>query len=74
MDGERAGSSINAAQVVGEGNASLTLTTLKVGDEGTYICTVSLGPFHSQQVVQLRIIRKFHSDLNPQLLFSLIFC
>uniref|UniRef100_A0A3Q4G305 Tapasin-related protein-like n=1 Tax=Neolamprologus brichardi TaxID=32507 RepID=A0A3Q4G305_NEOBR len=52
--------------VVGEGNASLTLTTLKVGDEGTYICTVSLGPFHSQQVIQLRIIRKFHSDLNPQ--------
>ncbi|XP_039885991.1 tapasin-related protein [Simochromis diagramma] len=57
VDGERAGSSINAAQVVGEGNASLTLTTLKVGDEGTYICTVSLGPFHSQQVVQLRIIQ-----------------
>uniref|UniRef100_A0A3Q4M1F4 Tapasin-related protein-like n=1 Tax=Neolamprologus brichardi TaxID=32507 RepID=A0A3Q4M1F4_NEOBR len=57
VDGERAGSSINAAQVVGEGNASLTLTTLKVGDEGTYICTVSLGPFHSQQVIQLRIIQ-----------------
>uniref|UniRef100_A0A668USQ4 Ig-like domain-containing protein n=1 Tax=Oreochromis aureus TaxID=47969 RepID=A0A668USQ4_OREAU len=57
VDGERAGSSINAAQVVGEGNASLTLTTLKVGDEGTYICTVSLGPFHSQQVIQLRMIQ-----------------
>lgn len=66
VHGERDGSSINAAQVVGEGNASLTLTKLVVGDEGTYICTVSLGPFHSQQVVQLRIIRKFHPDLSPR--------
>uniref|UniRef100_A0A3Q0RT83 TAP binding protein like n=1 Tax=Amphilophus citrinellus TaxID=61819 RepID=A0A3Q0RT83_AMPCI len=57
VHGERDGSSINAVQVVGEGNASLTLTKLKVGDEGTYICTVSLGPFHSQQVIQLHIIQ-----------------
>lgn len=63
VHGERMGSSLDAAQAVGEGNASLSLTKLKVMDEGTYICTVSIGPFHAQQVVQLRITRKFHPVL-----------
>lgn len=53
---------MNASQVVGEGDASLTLNKLKVQDEGTYICTVSIGPFHAQQVIQLHVRRKspFH--------------
>lgn len=50
---------MEAARVVGEGDASVTLTKLKVGDEGTYICTVSLGHFHAQQVIQLHVLRKF---------------
>lgn len=54
------------ADQVGEGNASVTLTRLKVLDEGTYICTVSLGIFHAQQVIQLHIIRKFHPYLSIQ--------
>ncbi len=61
---------MNATQVVGEGDASVTLTKLKVLDEGTYICTVSIGLFHAQQVIQLHIIRKFHPNVsvwkNPQ--------
>ncbi|XP_029959020.1 tapasin-related protein [Salarias fasciatus] len=51
----RRDSSIDVAQVANEGNVSLTLDKLKVSDEGTYICTVSLGPFHCQQTVQLQI-------------------
>lgn len=54
---------MDAARVKSEGDASVTLTKLKVFDEGTYICTVSLGPFHAQQVIQLRINRKFQSNL-----------
>lgn len=54
---ERSGSTVSALQVVSEGNASLSLTGLKVADEGTYICTVTIGQFHAQQVVQLQIIQ-----------------
>lgn len=56
---ERSGSTVSALQVVSEGNASLSLTGLKVADEGTYICTVTIGQFHAQQVVQLQIIRTY---------------
>lgn len=56
---ERTGSSMDAARVANEGDASVTLNKLKVFDEGTYICTVSLGIFHAQQIIQLHIIRKF---------------
>lgn len=53
---------MDAVQVVGEGNVSLSLNKLKVLDEGTYICTVSLGHFHAQQVIQLHIIRECHPN------------
>ncbi|KAM8826218.1 tapasin-related protein [Synchiropus picturatus] len=52
---KRSDSSIDAAQVVSEGNASLSLSGLKVSDQGTYICSVVAGQFYGQQVVQLRI-------------------
>lgn len=54
---ERRGSSLNVTQVV-DGDASVTLTKLKVRDEGSYICTVSLGPFKAQQIVQLHLLRE----------------
>ncbi|KAM9309609.1 tapasin-related protein isoform 2-T2 [Pholidichthys leucotaenia] len=63
---ERIGSSINVAQVVGEGNASLGLTNLKVQDEGVYICTVSIGSFHAQQVIQLHIIQPPEVSLSEE--------
>ena len=66
VNAERRGSSIDAALVVSEGDASATLTKLKVMDEGTYICTVSIGHFHAQQVIQLHIIRKCHPKLISQ--------
>ncbi|XP_070691528.1 tapasin-related protein [Pempheris klunzingeri] len=66
VNAERNGTSMDAALVVGEGNASVTLTRLKVLDEGTYICTVSLGPFHAQQVIQLHIIQPPHVSLSEE--------
>ncbi|XP_028280265.1 tapasin-related protein isoform X2 [Parambassis ranga] len=64
--GDRVGSSVDAAQVAGEGNASMTLTRLKVVDEGTYICTVSIGSFHAQQVIQLHVIQPPHVSLSEE--------
>lgn len=52
---------MDVAKVVGEGDVSVSLAKLKVLDEGTYICTVSTGLFQAQQIIQLNIIRKFHS-------------
>ncbi|KAJ8289890.1 hypothetical protein GJAV_G00006460 [Gymnothorax javanicus] len=52
---ERNGSSIDPAQVIGEGNVSLSLTKVMVPDEGTYICIVSAGQYQAQQVIQLHL-------------------
>lgn len=79
MAGEgRAGASVNATRVVAEGDASVTLSRLKVRDDGTYICTVSVGPFHAQQIVQLHVVQPpglslseeklIHKDKSPQIL------
>uniref|UniRef100_A0A8C6WHM0 TAP binding protein like n=1 Tax=Neogobius melanostomus TaxID=47308 RepID=A0A8C6WHM0_9GOBI len=54
---ERSDSSVSAEGVVSEGNASLSMSRLKVADEGTYICTVTIGQFHAQQVIQLNVIQ-----------------
>nr|XP_046255194.1 tapasin-related protein [Scatophagus argus] len=63
---ERRGSSVDAVQVVSNGDASVTLTKLKVADEGTYICTVNIGPFHTQQVIQLHISQPPHVALSEE--------
>ncbi|XP_074540030.1 tapasin-related protein [Halichoeres trimaculatus] len=65
----RKGSSIDAASVVNEGNASMTLNELEVKDEGTYICTVSVGPFHAQQVMHLHVIQPPHVSLSEEMLY-----
>lgn len=66
MHSVRRGSSIDVAQVVSEGNASLTLNKLKVTDEGTYICTVTLGHFHSQQAIQLHVYKPPSVSLSKE--------
>lgn len=63
---DRKDSSMDAAQLVGEGNASLTLNKVLVEDQGTYICTVSLGHFHAQQVIQLNVIQPPHVSLSEE--------
>ncbi|KAI9515373.1 hypothetical protein NQZ68_026106 [Dissostichus eleginoides] len=63
---ERQGSSVNASLVVGQGDASLTLSRLKALDEGTYICTVSLGPFNAQQVIQLHVTQPPEISLSEE--------
>ncbi|XP_008278407.1 tapasin-related protein, partial [Stegastes partitus] len=64
VEGERKGSSLDAARLVHEGDASMSLSGLQVEDEGTYICTVSVGSFHTQQVVQLHIRQPPHVSLS----------
>uniref|UniRef100_A0A667X0Y8 TAP binding protein like n=1 Tax=Myripristis murdjan TaxID=586833 RepID=A0A667X0Y8_9TELE len=66
VNAERKGSSVDAGLLVGEGNASMTLTKLKVSDEGTYICTVGVGLFHAQQVIQLHIIQPPRVSLSEE--------
>lgn len=61
---ERQGSSVNITQIVAEGDASVTLAKLKVKDEGSYICSVSLGPFRAQQIIQLHLFRKYSLFVN----------
>lgn len=63
---ERSGSSMDVGQVVSEGNVSMTLTKLKVLDVGTYICTVSIGSFHAQQVIQLHITQPPNVSLSQE--------
>uniref|UniRef100_A0A4W5MXI4 TAP binding protein like n=1 Tax=Hucho hucho TaxID=62062 RepID=A0A4W5MXI4_9TELE len=63
---EREGSSVDAALLVGQGNASLTLARLKVSDEGTYICTVSTGLYQAQQVIQLHVTQPPHVSLSEE--------
>ncbi|TNN02755.1 hypothetical protein fugu_010242 [Takifugu bimaculatus] len=62
---ERRGSSLNVTQVV-DGDASVTLTKLKVRDEGSYICSVSLGPFKAQQIIQLHLLQPPQVSLSQQ--------
>ncbi|KAM9488021.1 tapasin-related protein [Clarias gariepinus] len=54
---DRDGASANSTLLVLNGNASLTMKTVKVSDEGTYICTINSEPFQTQQIVQLNIIQ-----------------
>uniref|UniRef100_A0A3Q3WSA4 Ig-like domain-containing protein n=1 Tax=Mola mola TaxID=94237 RepID=A0A3Q3WSA4_MOLML len=50
--------------IVNDGDASVTLTKIKVQDEGTYICTVSLGPFQAQQIIQLQVLQNSPQTLS----------
>ncbi|XP_049587649.1 tapasin-related protein isoform X2 [Syngnathus scovelli] len=59
-------SSMDASQVVSEGNASVTLSNLKVTDEGAYICSVAIGPFSGQQVIKLQVLQAPSVSLSEE--------
>ncbi|XP_062393610.1 tapasin-related protein-like [Sardina pilchardus] len=63
----RDGASIDPALAVEEGNVSISLTKLKVVDEGTYICTVTSGMFQTQQIVQLQITQPPTVSLSEEM-------
>ncbi|CAB1456329.1 unnamed protein product [Pleuronectes platessa] len=63
---ERTGSSMDASGVAGEGNVSVTLNKVQVSDEGSYICTVTSGLFHAQQVIQLHVTQPPHVSLSEE--------
>lgn len=63
---DREGSSVDVALLVEEGNASVTLRKLKVSDEGSYICTVDVGLFNIQQVIQLSVSQPPRVSLSEE--------
>ncbi|XP_062394123.1 tapasin-related protein [Sardina pilchardus] len=63
----RDGASVDPALAVEEGNVSMSLTKLKVVDEGTYICTVTSGTFQTQQIVQLHIAQPPTVSLSEEM-------
>lgn len=67
---DRGDSSVDAARVVGEGNASLMLSKVKVKDEGAYICTVAIGALSAQQVVRLHVYQAPRVSLPETLVTS----
>ncbi|XP_068179239.1 tapasin-related protein [Antennarius striatus] len=66
---ERGGSTVDATRVVKDGDASVTLSDVKVVDEGTYICTVTVGPLHGQQAIRLHITQPPHVFLSKEKLY-----
>ncbi|XP_035261871.1 tapasin-related protein isoform X2 [Anguilla anguilla] len=61
---DRNGSSVDPALAVQEGNVSLTLRKVTVPDEGTYICTVGIGLYQAQQVIQLHLTQPPNVSLS----------
>ncbi|XP_062450464.1 tapasin-related protein isoform X2 [Rhea pennata] len=47
---------VDLAQLLGNGNASLHLQGVSVGDEGTYICLVSTPLHQIQHIIQLQVV------------------
>lgn len=51
----REGITLEPEQQLMAGNASLTLSSLTLKDEGTYICQITTSLFQAQQIIQLHV-------------------
>lgn len=47
---------VDVAELLGSGDASLSLEGVSVGDEGTYICLVSTPLHQTQHIIQLHVV------------------
>ncbi|NXG83225.1 TPSNR protein, partial [Stercorarius parasiticus] len=47
---------VDVAELLGSGDASLSLEGVSVGDEGTYICLVSTPLHQAQHIIQLHVV------------------
>ncbi|XP_053413792.1 tapasin-related protein isoform X1 [Nycticebus coucang] len=52
---EREGATLEPEQLQTAGDASLILSSLKVKDEGAYICQITTSLYRAQQIIQLNI-------------------
>lgn len=52
---KREGASLQPEQLLRAGDASLTLPSLSLKDEGTYICQITTSLYQAQQNIQLNI-------------------
>ncbi|KAG8509069.1 Tapasin-related protein, partial [Galemys pyrenaicus] len=60
----RKGAVLDAEQLLVAGDASLTLPSLTVKDEGTYICQITTSVHQAQQIIQ------FHVQASPKVYLS----
>lgn len=52
---ERRGATLEPEPLLEAGDGTLTLPSLVVGDEGTYICQVTTSQYQAQQIIQLHV-------------------
>ncbi|NWQ80802.1 TPSNR protein, partial [Columbina picui] len=57
---------VDVAELLGNGNASLTLQDVSVGDEGTYICLVSTPLHKAQHNIHLQVAEPPRVRLIPE--------
>ncbi|XP_010989178.1 tapasin-related protein isoform X4 [Camelus dromedarius] len=62
---KREGATLEPEQLLLAGDASLTLPSLTVKDEGAYVCQISTSRFRAQQIIQL------HVQARPKVQLSL---
>lgn len=52
---KREGATLEPQQLLMAGDASLTLPSLTLKDEGTYICEITTSLYRAQQIIQLNV-------------------
>lgn len=61
---QREGATLDPEQLLMAGDATLTLPSLTVKDEGAYICQITTSLYQTQQIVQLHVQGKAGTELS----------